>query len=199
MRAAIDYFFGLSSPWSYLGLPRLREFAQRSGSTIRYKPMALGKVFEATGGLPVSKRPPARRAYRMVELERWRSYLDVRLNLEPRHFPVDDSLAARTVIAADLRGQEVGALCLALHRVVWAEDADLADEAVIRETLEHCGLDARLVEEARSDAASERLEANTREAIERGVFGAPTYFIEEEMFWGQDRLDFVARKLGLSE
>ncbi|MEM1397990.1 MAG: 2-hydroxychromene-2-carboxylate isomerase [Pseudomonadota bacterium] len=198
MRASIDYYFALQSPWSYLGLERLRSFAERSGSAINYKPMKLATIFGETGGLPLAKRSKERQAYRMMELERWRFFLDVPLKLEPKVFPVDETLAAHTVLAAlDGGAKEIGDLCEAFHAVVWTRDEDLSDVAVVRSAVERAGFDVSLVDTAKGADLDAVYEAHTRDAIAAGVFGAPSYVIEGEVFWGQDRLDFVGRKLGL--
>lgn len=199
MRAEIDYYFSLMSPWSFMGLGRLREFAQRTGSTITYKPVSTAAVFAAHGGKPLAERPAARRAYRLVELERWRAYLDLRINLEPAHFPVDERRAAHTVVAAVLSGADVGDLCERLHQGVWVNEENIADPDVIANALIETGHDPSLLDAGDGQDAIMAYEANTVEAIDRGVFGVPTYVVEGEMFWGQDRLGFVARKLGLRE
>ncbi len=110
MSKIVDYFFSPESPWSYLGDARFKAIAAEHGAEIRYRPVNYGEIFAKTGGQPVEKRAPARRAYRLAELERWRERLGVELNLQPRHFPVPDRPAALLVIAADLAGHDTGAL-----------------------------------------------------------------------------------------
>lgn len=196
MAKKIDYYYSLISPWTYLGGPRLREIATRHRATIAHKPVKLAEVFPATGGLPLAKRAPARQAYRLMELARWREHLGMPLNLRPKHFPVPERPAAGMVIAARAAGLDCGLLSEALLRAVWAEERDIADRATLAAIAEACAMDgAALLAEAEKDPAAAEYQANTEEAIARGVFGAPTYAVGDELFWGQDRLDFVERAL----
>ncbi len=193
----VDYYFALTSPWSYLGHERFVALARRCGAEVRCKPIKMHEVFAVSGGRPVAERPPQRQAYRLQELRRWREHLGVPLNLQPRHFPVPDAAAARMVIAAAQAGQDPAPLIGAYMRAVWAEERDISDPATVRAIAGEAGHDAaRLAGLAEADPAVEAAyEANTREAIERQVFGVPTWIIGEELLWGQDRLDFVERLL----
>ncbi|HKI97244.1 MAG TPA: 2-hydroxychromene-2-carboxylate isomerase [bacterium] len=192
----IDYFLALSSPYTYMGHQRFEALAARYGAMVNHKPAQMAKVFAVSGGLPVKQRPVQRQAYRFQELRRWSEYLGLPLNLEPRHFPVDDSAAARLVIAARQRGEAPGRIIGACLRAVWAEERDLADAETLRTIARDAGYDADALLAAAADPAVQaEYDANTAEAIERQVFGAPTYAIGEELFWGQDRLEFVERKL----
>ncbi len=198
MAKVIDYYLSLMSPWSYLGAARFADILRRAGATAVCKPVDFGRIFPASGGLPLGKRAPQRQAYRMMELRRWRDRLGIDLNLEPRYFPTAESLAAGVVIAARDSGAEVLELSAAILRAVWAEERDIAEPETLRALAGELGLDGdRLLDAAASDEVRRAYEAGTEEAIARGVFGAPTYILEDEIFWGQDRLDFLARSLGL--
>lgn len=198
MNTDIEYYFGLSSPWSYMGLRRLREYATRSGSRIHYKPVNVPMLFEATGTLPLPQRPQTRQAYRMVELERWRNYLGVTLNLEPKFFPVSDVFANRVVTAVGEKGHDVGDLCEAIHQCVWVRDLNIDDEETLKGALHDAGIPAEdMIADAKSAEIEKVMNDFTTQAIDRGVFGLPSYVIEGELFWGQDRLELVAKKLGL--
>lgn len=199
MSTDIDYYFCPISPFSFMGLPRLRDYAGRAGSALRYKPLDLPKLYGETGTLPLAQRPQARKDYRFVELERWRRDLSLALNVEPKFFPADESFAARVVAAAVAQDLDPADLCQALHEVVWINEQDIADPDVVAETVAQTGYSKDLLDAAKGDAAAAAIAANTAEAAARGVFGVPTYIIDDEPFWGQDRLDFVARKLGLRE
>lgn len=194
--AVIDYFFALNSPWSYLGSARLRRIADRHGATVRVKPARLGQVFARTGGLPLPQRAPERQRYRLLELERWRKHLGIPLILQPTHFPSDETRAAHLVIAAAEAGEDALALATALGRQLWELDRALDDPAAIAEAAGTCGLDAGTLLAGRDadhlDAAWTR---NTEEAIAAGAFGAPSFVVDGELFWGQDRLDFLDRAL----
>jgi len=194
----IDYYFTPVSPYSWLGHARLREIAARQGAEIALRVVDLGRVFPVSGGVPLKERAAQRQAYRLLELARWRDYLGVPLNLEPKYFPVPAQPAATVILAATERhGTEVG-LDVAgdLMRALWVEERNIADANTLAEILLARRLDAGpLLMHAVSAEIEERLETYTREAIECGVFGAPSYVVDHELFWGQDRLDFVERKL----
>ncbi len=190
----LDYYFAPASPWTDLGHQRFEEMARRHGAKIAYKPCDFGRVFAASGGLPLAQRPKQRQSYRLAELKRWRDFLGVPLNIQPKHFPVSSDLPARAVIAAPEEAR--GKAAFAIMRGCWAEERNIADRGTLVELLSREGLDgAKIVSSAESDACKRGLDANTDEAIERQVFGAPTYVVDGELFWGQDRLDFVERAL----
>ncbi len=192
MAQVIDYYLSLQSPWTYLGHDRFVATAAKYDATVNCKPVDFGAIFPISGGLPLGKRAPQRQAYRMFELGRWKRHLDVDLNLEPKFFPVAELPAALLVTAAVLRGEDALALAGAILRGVWVGERNIAEEETLAEIAGTCGLvSATLLQEATSDAVKERYEAHTREAIERGVFGAPSYVLRDELFWGQDRLEFL--------
>ncbi len=194
MEKVVDYFFTPISPWSYLGHERFGVIARKHGAAIRCKPADYGKVFQASGGLPLAQRPKQRQSYRLFELQRWRDVLDIPLNLHPKFFPAPTELASRLILAAPEPQQF--RLAGALMRAVWAEERDIGDAETLRKICGENGLDGkRLLAEAERPAAAARYAELTEEAIERQVFGAPTYIFRDEPFWGQDRLDFVERAL----
>ena len=194
----IDYYMTLNSPWTYLGSALFAEIAARHGATVRIKPAKYGEVFAKTGGLPLPKRSPERRAYRMMELKRWRDYRKVPITLEPKHFPSDETLGSRLVIAAVLQGEDACRLAQELGRSIWELEGNLGDEAVVADAAKRAGLDAAAIRKAGpSDEELDRIhDQNTAEALSRGVFGAPSYVLPSgEFFWGQDRLEFLDRAL----
>ena len=196
MSKQVTVYYALQSPWTYLGWARLREVVARTGAEAHYRPIQSGRMFEASGTLPLAKRPKQRQAYRLMELRRWRDHLGLPLNLHPRYFPVDESLAARIAIAHGRRGGDIAALSQAMMAAVWAEERDLADRATLLEIARERDADGpALLEAAQDPAVQSDYDANTRMEIEQGVFGVPTFVIDDELFWGQDRLDFVARAL----
>jgi 2-hydroxychromene-2-carboxylate isomerase len=196
MRKSVTVYYALQSPWTYLGWARLRDLIASSGASAHYRPVQSGPLFQASGTLPLRERPPQRQAYRLMELRRWRDFLGVPLNLHPRHFPVDEAPAARLVIAHRRRGGDIAALSQAMMTAVWAEERDLSDRDTLLEIAREQGIDGQaLLAAIEDDAVRGEYEANTTAAIEQGVFGMPTFVIGDELFWGQDRLDFVARAL----
>ncbi len=195
MAKIIDTYYSLLSPWTYLGGPRLDRIAAEAGATVTFKPVDLGEVFPISGGLPLGKRAPQRRAYRMMELERWRDHLGMPLTLEPKHFlATAERPAALLVVAARESGAGAGPLSNAILRAVWAEQRDIGDGDTLRAICVETGLDGEaLLARAGDDDIAAAYAADTKEAIERGVFGAPTYIYDGELFWGQDRLEFLER------
>ncbi len=197
MTHRIDYYFAPNSPWTYLGHQRFVRVAQDAGATVRVLPVDLGEVFPVSGGLPLPKRAPQRQAYRLVELRRFSQHLGLPLNLQPKFFPVRADDAARLIVAVDQHDGADAALRLAgaALAAVWVQERDIADEATLAALLQEQGLPAERLLQSRHDEAQARYQAHTREAIEAGVFGAPSYVVDGEIFWGQDRLDFLARRL----
>ena len=194
----LDYYFTAQSPWTYLGHERFAQIARAAGAAIRVLPVDLGgRVFPISGGLPLGQRAPQRQAYRFVELQRFSDQLKAPLNLKPKYFPVSGDDAARLIIAVDLHDGTEAAMRLsgAVFRAVWAEERHIADEKTLALLLSECGLAPARLEQSHSQAVAERYDDNTEEAIAAGVFGAPSYVVGGEIFWGQDRLDFLERKL----
>lgn len=196
MMAAIDYYFTLISPWAYLGHRALLDLAAARGATVNYRPVMLAKVFENSGAAPLAQRPKARQDYRFVELQRWRAKRGLPLNLKPKHFPSNPSLADRTVIALLAEGRDPGGYAEAVFRACWAEERDIADREVLAAKLDEAGHDAeRVLAAADSDPIRQTYEANTAEAVALNAIGSPTYVLGGEVFWGQDRLDLLADAL----
>ncbi|HMA08921.1 MAG TPA: 2-hydroxychromene-2-carboxylate isomerase [Ramlibacter sp.] len=197
MSRHVDYYFAPQSPWTYLGHQRFAQIVDAAKATLRVLPVDLGRIFPLSGGLPLGQRAPQRQAYRLVDLRRFSEHLKVPLNLHPRFFPVSGDDAARLITTVDLRDGTDAAMAFtgAVLRAVWAQERNIADAQVLAQLLAECGLAGARLDEARSPAIDARYQAHTQEAIDAGVFGAPTYAIAGELFWGQDRLDFVQRRL----
>jgi 2-hydroxychromene-2-carboxylate isomerase len=196
MGRAVTVYYSLASPWTYLGWARLREVTARTGAKVTHRPIDMRPVFQASGGLPLGQRPCQRQAYRLMELRRWRERLVLPLNLEPRHFPADERPAARMVIAHGRQGGDVSRLSEAVLRAVWVEERNIADPTTLRAIAAENGVDGEaLAGMIEDDEVTAEYQANTQAAIAAGVFGVPTYVIGGELFWGQDRLDFVERAL----
>ena len=154
-------------------------------------------MFPISGGLPLGQRAPQRQAYRLVELKRFSQYLNAPLNLQPRYFPVGGDDASRLIIAVDLLQGAKAALDItgAILAAVWAQERNIADPSLLAELLQEQGLPAQAMDKSNSQTVQECYERYTREAIEVGVFGAPSYVVDGEIFWGQDRLEFLERRL----
>ncbi|MDM7943701.1 MAG: 2-hydroxychromene-2-carboxylate isomerase [Hydrogenophaga sp.] len=197
MRRAVDYFFAPQSPWAYLGHERFAALLRETGASVRVLPMDLGKIFPLSGGLPLPKRAPQRQAYRLLELRRFSHALAMPLHPEPRFFPVAGDPSARLITAVAMHDGEEAAMRLtgAVMKSVWAQERDIASMDVLAALLAECGLDAARLAQSQQPEVQARYEEQTQAAIDAQVFGAPSYLIDGELFWGQDRLDFVARKL----
>jgi len=197
MTKTVDYYLAPMSPWTYLGHQRFVQIAKAAGAKVRVMPMDLGKVFPISGGLPLGKRAPQRQAYRLVEMTRFSQHLNLPLNLHPKFFPVAGDPSAKLIIAVDMHHGADAALAItgALLAAVWHEERDIADTATLAALLSEHQLDAACMELSNTPEVQTRYDSYTQSAIDAQVFGAPTYLIDGDMFWGQDRLDFVAQKL----
>lgn len=197
MPRTLDYYLAPQSPWTYLGHERFVRMARDAGAQVRVRPMDLGRIFPISGGLPLSRRAPQRQAYRLVELRRFSEHLGLPLNLHPKFFPVSGDPAARLIVAVDQHDGSDAALRIAgaVLAAVWAQERDIASDAVLGELLDECGLPGERLGQSKEPGVQRQYEAHTQAAIEANVFGSPTYAIDGELFWGQDRLDFVQRKL----
>ena len=194
----IDYYLTPISPWAYLGHERFARIAREAGASVNVLPVDLGgKVFPVSGGLPLAQRAPQRQAYRLVELARFSAFHGIALNLHPKFFPVPPDDAARLVVAVGLHDGDAAAMALtgALGRAVWAEERNISDPITLAVLLGELGLSAARLDESKAPEIQSRYEANTQRAIDAGVFGAPSYVVDGEVFWGQDRLDFLQRRL----
>jgi len=198
----LSCFYSLSSPWAYLGGPKLQDIVRRHRVNLILKPYDFQAVVPKTGGVPLRTRPQPRRDYHTVELDRWRKYLGMPLNLKPRFYPADgqppgwNKSAGWMVIAAQQAGVDAFPLSHAILRALWAEERDISDPEVRRTIAIENGYDGdALVAAETSESVQAAYKANSDEAERIGVFGAPTYVLNGELFWGQDRLDFVERAL----
>ena len=197
MALTIDYFLVPQSPWTYFGHVRFSAMAAAAGATVRIKPMDLGQIFPKTGGLPVGQRSAQRQAYRLVELRRFADHLQMPFNLHPKFFPVAGDDAARLIITVDQHDGADAAmrLCGSLLSAVWAQERNIADPAVLSELLHEQQLDAARLAQAKEAQVQQTYQTYTDEALKVGVFGAPSYVVDGEMFWGQDRLEYLQRRL----
>lgn len=198
MSVKVDYYVFISSPWAYFGSERFAALAKKYNAQVTIIPMAPLALFDATGGLPLLKRAQQRQDYRFVELERWRTHLGVKLNLRPKGFPTNETTAGKLVTAArDSAGNDKAiTLAHAMMRGLWAEERDIANADDLKQIITENGLDAgKLFAAIETAELLAEYERGTQQAIAAGAFGAPFYVIGGEPFWGQDRLEFVERKL----
>ena len=192
----VDYYLTLASPYAYMGHTRFVDISKKMKASVTIKPVNMGYIFSKTGGLPLGKRSPARQAYRFQELERWRQHLDIPLILKPKFFPVNDLQASAMVIAADLKGENGIDLAGAYLRAVWAEERNINAPDTLVSIANDLGMDgAELLTQSDLVEVAQIFERNSQDALDIGVFGAPTYAVGEQLFWGQDRLDFLEHAL----
>lgn len=186
----IDYYFSTLSPFAYLAGTRMEEIAARHGASVTYKPVDIMQLFERTGGTAPKDRHPSRQAYRAQDLPRQAARLGLPLTLQPAHWPTNAAPSAYAIIAAQSAGGgNVGALAHSVLRACWAEDRDIAEDAVVKDCLDGAGFDPGLAESGLLSGA-ETYAANLEKAVSAGVFGSPFYVVDSgQVFWGQDRLD----------
>lgn len=188
--AHIDYYFSTVSPYAYLAGDRLERIAAKHGATITYKPLDLVALFARTGGTPVAERHPSRLELRAQELRRQAKKNAMALNLKPAFWPANSAPSSYAIIAAQgAGGGDVGALVRAFLAAIWAEERNIADDAVVRDCLGRAGFDPGLANSGLLTGA-ETYGRNLEDAVAAGVFGSPFYIADgDERFWGQDRLD----------
>jgi 2-hydroxychromene-2-carboxylate isomerase len=191
----VEFFFDVGSPTSYLAWTQLPNIAAAAAAVIDWRPMLLGGVFKATGNAsPVTV--PAKGRWMNEDLQRWAARYGVTLRFNP-HFPINTLTMMRGAAGMQLRRpDEFQRYLETIERAMWETPKNLGDPDVLAATLAAAGFDpaafAALVGDPEVKA---KLLANTEEAIARGVFGAPTFFVGEQMFFGQDRLEFVREAL----
>ncbi|MEA2943804.1 MAG: hypothetical protein QOD09_4333 [Bradyrhizobium sp.] len=196
MARRVDYYFSLQSPWAYIGNALFQEVAATHGLTVNYKPVVLVDLFSETGGLPLMKRHPVRRRYRMVELQRWRDKRGLKFHLQPANWPFNARLADGVVIAAIQAGHDPDPFLRRAFPAVWEDQLNLADPATLTRLADDAGLPGKhLVERSGSDEIGAAYEQNRQDALAADVFGSPVYVLDGEVFWGQDRIELLADAL----
>ncbi len=191
MTRKLDVYFSLLSPWAYIGLGELRGLAAKHGLRVAYRPVALSQVFPESGGLPLAKRHPARQRNRIVELQRWREKRGLHFHLHPAFFPFDPSLGDRIVCAMVLDGVDPVKFIAAAFAGIFEQQRNLADGQEIAAVLRESGYDPHWLERGESGEAEIAYQRNLGDALEAGVFGSPSYVLDVEVFWGQDRLGLL--------
>jgi len=192
----IDYYFTSISPFTYLGHSHFLKIAKEAGAQVNFKPVKLGEVFAESGATPLPQRPKSRLDYRLIELGRWAKKRGLPINNQPSFFPTSPVLADKCIIALQASGAEAGAVIGQILAACWEHEKDIADESTLREILKAHNIDADvLLASAQSQAIEEIYTNNTNDAINAGVLGAPSYLLNGEQFWGQDRLELLEETL----
>lgn len=193
---AIDYYLTSASPWTYLGHRPIREVAVRHGVELVVKPVNLGEMFKVSGQVALGERPAVRQRYRFIELQRFAEMRGRQVNLRPKFFPTNPALADHTIIALVEAGHNPLDYMDAVFSALWAGEQDIADEATLARLIEAAGFESRMIlESARSQAVADIRARNTREAIAVDATGVPSFVLNGEPFWGQDRIDILERAL----
>jgi 2-hydroxychromene-2-carboxylate isomerase len=193
----IEYYYGIPSPFTYLGSLKFQSIAKKYNAEIIEKPCDLvGGIFAKTGGIPVPQRSPQRQKYRLDEIKRWSEFLNIKINIRPKFFPPKEPhLPAKFTIAANLMGTKI-IFGHELLKQLWSEEKDISDEKNIETVSNNFKINFKeLSTLAKSENVSKIYTNNTEEAVKKNVFGAPTYIFNNELFWGQDRLEFLERAL----
>ena len=192
MSRTIDYYFSLLSPWAYIGHSTFMDVVRRHNAKVTYKPVALSEVFAETGGLPFAKRHPVRLRYRILELQRWREKRGLKFNLHPRFWPFAAEAADRFAIAVAEAGHDPDPFLRRAFAAIWEEEQNLADSTALTALANAVTLPGPdLLAQAGRGETKAKYSRNSEEAIAAGVIGSPSYVLDGEVFWGQDRLDLL--------
>lgn len=192
----IDYYFSLHSPWAYIGHIPFMAIVRSHNVKVTCKPISLTNVFVETGGLPVAKRHPARLRYRILELQRWREKRGLRFNLHPKFWPLNVETADRFVVALAAMGDDPDPFLRRAFAAIWEEEQNLADDKTLIALADTVKLPGEeLLAVAKRNESKTKYEQNSKDAIAIEVIGSPSYVLDGEVFWGQDRLDLLADAL----
>jgi 2-hydroxychromene-2-carboxylate isomerase len=191
----IDYYFCLNSPWVYLAQHRLEKIAEGAGARIRYFPVDLREIMiRLLGEEDAPERSELHRKYGKREMQRWAEFYGLPLSERPKYYPVSQRRAACLTVACDRLGADTGKLVFALPQAVWAQDRNINDWRELEAIANECGLPGDvLVPAAQDPMVEDEFAQNTEDALKNNVFGIPSYVVNGELFWGQDRLDWVER------
>lgn len=187
MSQTVEFFWEPGSPYTYLAATQVEKVAAATGATVVWKPFLLGKVFESRG-MKMPASIPAKASYMFKDLARWAQMYQVPVTM-PKIFPISSLNASRAAIAASQLGHEAAAAKAVLH-AYWGLGEDISQMDVLSKAFTAAGLDAEaILARMQEQSVKDQLKENTEEALKRGVFGAPTMFVGDAMFWGNDRLD----------
>ena len=197
MKESIKFYMVPISPWTYLGMPRLKSLSIKYNVSIEIKPIDLFYIYKELGTKLVADRPLAVQKNRISELERWGKYLDIKLNVMPKFFPVNTDKACKLLLASDHNYEKNKTFDLAYNfsKALWAENQDLNDDKTLKNILVRFGYEKNLFELIEHKKINASYKENTKEALQNNVFGVPTFIYKEKLFWGQDRLFFLEEEM----
>jgi len=196
LKKTIEFYFSVISSYSYLSLPRVSEIVKETSASIILKPIDIMKVFAASNTTPPAKLSEARKAYRKTDLKRVARAHAMPINLRPAYWPAPQDLASGIIIAAQASNADSMPLAYAILQAVWAKDKNIADESTLSSIAQSCGFDGSdLLAQAKNENVQSAFKENTIEASKKGIFGSPSFIVEGELYWGQDRLDYLKAAL----
>ena len=193
----VEYFMSHGSPWTFLGHNRINNIIKQFNVQLNMYPVNYGEIFPVSGGLPVSKRPLQRQKIRLQELKRWAEFLKINLTPEPKFFPSKSLLPSLLIIAAKIKKTNKDfELASSIMNALWVKELNIDEENSLKNIMDNLELDSEdLLSFAKSQECESIFKEYTKIAIEKNVFGAPTFIIDDQIYWGQDRLDFIERHL----
>ncbi|MEO0829941.1 MAG: 2-hydroxychromene-2-carboxylate isomerase [Pseudomonadota bacterium] len=196
MPGVVEYWFAPISGYAYLGHKPLMRLSAKTGATVHFRPVEIARLFAASETTPPFAQSPARQAYRVADQARWAVREGLAMASKPKHWPTAPGLACRVILAAGALGLDQGEVSFACLKGVWADEIDIADPQQLSDALDQAGFPGHQIL-ARADVPdmADESELITKEGIDRGIFGSPTFMVDGQMFWGQDRLDFVRAAL----
>ena len=196
MTNTLDYYFATPSPWAYLATPRIIKLKDKYNLEVNWKPADLMEIFSIHGVANVKDRPKPVQINRLTELGRWSKFLNIPLTIQPKYFPVDPNLSHKVIILAQKNNISVENLIFSFQKAVWADEKDISDENTIIEICKSNNFDSSsIIEDANSEDIISEYKNNTEEALSKNVWGSPTFIYNNELFWGQDRIDFLERAI----
>jgi 2-hydroxychromene-2-carboxylate isomerase len=187
----LTVYFSLLSPWAYIGHAELLRLTAKHNLALDFRPVDLMEVFPASGGLPLPKRHRSRQSYRLLELQRWRDKRGLDFSLSPRFWPLDPALADKTICAMARDGADPQNFVSGAFAAIFEQNRNLADANEIAAVLAETGSDPSWLARAQTPETGALYAENRARALAEGVFGSPSYVLDGEIFWGQDRLDLL--------
>lgn len=196
MNNMLDYYFATPSPWAYLATPRIIELEKKYNLKINWKPADLMEIFSIHGVANVKDRPQPVQLNRLTELGRWSKFLNMPLTIQPKYFPVDPTLSHKVIILAQKNNIDVKNLIFSFQKAVWADEKDISNENVILEICKTNKFESSsIINDANSEEIQNEYKNNTKDALSKNVWGSPTFVYNNELFWGQDRIEFLERAI----
>ena len=196
MNNMLDYYFATPSPWAYLATPRIIELEKKYNLEINWKPADLMEIFSIHGVANVKDRPQPVQLNRLTELGRWSNFLNMPLTIQPKYFPVDPTLSHKVIILAQKNNIDVKNLIFSFQKAVWADEKDISNENVILEICKTNKFESSsIITDANSEEIQNEYKNNTKDALSKNVWGSPTFVYNNELFWGQDRIEFLERAI----